>query len=336
MPTTSMVRQSVGLTSYARLREQVKQTLLFGQQRIEQEKVRTYWETGKVINHYLSKYYKGREDRYGEEVVTHLAKDLEVSDTVLRRCMRFAHTFKIQARGPESFSRHLTWSHYRTLITVGDEQKRKQLANRATKFDWKAEDLREEIKKLNRKKSFELLTPKRGTPYTYLLIHHEIVHTTKSGLRLDLGFANYKDALMKGAAGLKAGDIVKSEWIEGDSYRLVKAPDKTEADLFTFYAYVERIVDGDTLRAQVDQGFGVWTRQYLRLRGIDAPELDTNEGKRAKRCIESELKDVPYVIITSTRSDKYDRYLADVFYKSKSGNHFLNNRLLESRFAVHV
>ena len=36
--------------------------------------------------------------------------------------------------------------------------------------------------------------------------------------------------------------------------------------LFTYQAYVERVVDGGTLLVQVDLGFGLWTRQYLRQR----------------------------------------------------------------------
>ena len=141
---------------------------------------------------------------------------------------------------------------------------------------------------------------------------------------------------MKGAASLRAGDIAVSEWVEGDTYRLTKAPDKTAASLFTYYAYIERVVDADTLFVQVDLGFGWTTRQYLRLRGIDAPEVDTPEGKRAKRFVESELSKVSYVTIASTKSDKYDRYLADVFYETKSGEPFLNNRLLEECLAVRV
>ena len=80
---------------------------------------------------------------------------------------------------------------------------------------------------------------------------------------------------------------------------------------------------------------------------IDCPELDTAEGKRAKRFVESELSQVPYVVISSTKSDKFDRYLADVFYpppslRAKRSNPesenliFLNNRLLQERLAVRM
>ncbi len=64
---------------------------------------------------------------------------------------------------------------------------------------------------------------------------------------------------MKGARALKAGDIAESIWVKGDTYRLEKAKGKTESDLFTYYAEIERVVDGDTIIAQVDLGFGVTT-----------------------------------------------------------------------------
>ena len=43
-----------------------------------------------------------------------------------------------------------------------------------------------------------------------------------------------------------------------------------------------RVVDADTLLVEVDCGFGCRMEQRLRLRGIDAPELKTPEGARAR------------------------------------------------------
>ena len=99
-------------------------------------------------------------------------------------------------------------------------------------------------------------------------------------------------------------------------------------------------------------GFGFTTKQKLRLRGLDAPELNTREGIAAKKFVEKQLKDVPSIIICSTKSDKYDRYLADVFLplrsvKTSSGgtratrpgytqDTYLNNELLERHLATKV
>lgn len=77
---------------------------------------------------------------------------------------------------------------------------------------------------------------------------------------------------------------------------------------------------------RIDVGFGVFLNQKLagvdkaragqkvRLRGIDAPELSTAEGVRVKDFVEEALGEVSFVGVTTTKPDKYDRYLADVFY----------------------
>ena len=66
-------------------------------------------------------------------------------------------------------------------------------------------------------------------------------------------------------------------------------------------------------------GFSIVIEQRLRLRGLDAPELGTGQGKSplpplqkgvdAKRFVESRLKDCKFLIIKTHGSDKYDRYL---------------------------
>jgi hypothetical protein len=47
-----------------------------------------------------------------------------------------------------------------------------------------------------------------------------------------------------------------------------------------------------------------WVKQKLRLRGLDCPEPNTPEGMVPKTTA---------ITINTTKPDKYDRYLADVF-----------------------
>ena len=96
------------------------------------------------------------------------------------------------------------------------------------------------------------------------------------------------------------------------------------------------MVDGDTLLVEVDLGFGITSRQYLRLRGINTPELNVAAGKKAKRFVKQKLGESDSLVIHSTRSDKYDRYLADVFYFSGDHEIYLNNALITSGYAVLV
>ena len=92
----------------------------------------------------------------------------------------------------------------------------------------------------------------------------------------------------------------------------------------------------------MDCGFRAWTRQKLRLRGIDAPELSTLAGQRTRDFVAQALSEVPFVVLTTTKPDKYDRYLSDVFYRPGETDPqdvlekgiFLNQQLLDQGLAV--
>jgi len=82
-----------------------------------------------------------------------------------------------------------------------------------------------------------------------------------------------------------------------------------------------RIIDGDTIEADVDLGFRIRQRQIIRLAGIDAPELrakDPEERVRAKAS-KAGLERVliewqpSEALMHSTGLDKYGRSLADVW-----------------------
>ncbi len=92
------------------------------------------------------------------------------------------------------------------------------------------------------------------------------------------------------------------------------------------------MIDGDTVVLYVDLGFKTYSRQKLRLRGIDTPELPTAEGIKAKTFVEEILKKTKMITIKTYRKDKYDRYLADIFVGSKEM--FLNQKLLDEKLAV--
>ena len=72
----------------------------------------------------------------------------------------------------------------------------------------------------------------------------------------------------------------------------------------------------------------------MRLRGIDCPEMDTKAGEAAKAFVQSHLKEASLIVLRSSRVDKYDRYLVDVFIAAKEGDDvFLNNLLLQEGHA---
>ena len=166
-------------TAYKTLFQQVQQTLVLGQQRIEAEKVKIYWETGNLIHAHI-KQHKDRAE-YGARVVKQLAQDLRMEPTVLHRCVKFAQKYSrsqiVAAR--QQFS----WSHYRKLIAVPDDQKRLLLEDSARRHQWSSRELAARIEagrdqsveieneeEGGQARSVQLLVPKRETPYTYRII----------------------------------------------------------------------------------------------------------------------------------------------------------------------
>lgn len=82
------------------------------------------------------------------------------------------------------------------------------------------------------------------------------------------------------------------------------------APTYSYGATVLRVIDGDTLLCNVDLGFKLRWEHPVRLWGIDAPELGTETGAKAKAFVENlKLTDVT---LLSCKPDKYGRVLADV------------------------
>ncbi len=109
-----------------------------------------------------------------------------------------------------------------------------------------------------------------------------------------------------------------------------------------YKAELERVIDGDTLHVILDLGFKLTHREILRLRGINAPELSSAAGKKSAKALEKILKDVPFLIVKTTATDVYGRYVCDVYLGEKNrdpqeiadSGEYLNQLLLDQGVAV--
>jgi len=140
--------------------------------------------------------------------------------------------------------------------------------------------------------------------------------------------------------------------IRADLYRTVQARKKSgsdtpqlqspERELHNYVGVVERVVDGDTIEVRIDLGFDVWRVETIRLRGVDTPELGSAEGRQAKKFVEQRLQDAPFVGLRTYKTDKYARYIGDVFYHTEKTSSaktfergvFLNQELIDEGVAV--
>ncbi len=108
---------------------------------------------------------------------------------------------------------------------------------------------------------------------------------------------------------------------------------------FTYSASIERIVDGDTVDVMVDLGFKMFTRQRVRLYGINTPESrtrDLEEKKRGKAATArlTELLDgvSRQICLESHEFGKYGRCLGTLY--SPDGETNFNQTLVDEGHAV--
>jgi len=333
MPINVIVPSNKSLADYAELRRRVREAIAAGKERalaaVERESVRTKWEVGKLIEEHVL-LNKARAE-YGKQVIERLSRDISISKTELYYMLEFAKSNPIFRPAGK-----LSWGHHEVLLGINDDKKRQRLTREAARKKWTREALRSEVNRRKAAKEIsvskapaeEPLVPVKGTSGIYRIV------TAKAGpwagqTALDLGFANYHRPIAS-RLPFRDREIVSAS----PAGKLTRAKDATEGDLFTYRAYLLQVTDGDTLWVLVDLGFGFITQQQLRLRGIDAPEITSRAGGLAKRFVERELKNISSFVIASTKSDKYDRYLADVFYTVGGTERFLNNRLLEAGHAL--
>jgi len=225
----------------------------------------------------------------------------------------------------------LGWAHYKALIPVSDPKQRRALATEANRNRWSVVQLEQRIRSLappddvtpisGTAESQSLLTPKRGIPGICRVI------ADGEGLAVDLGFACY--LRLPPTTSLELNDFVKVT-----KSGVTRVEDATKADLFAYRAEVLKVVDGDTLWVRVFLRPDQWIKQKLRLRDLDCPEMSTAAGQAAKRFVDALIAGSSAITICTTKPDKYDRYLADVFVNTNEGEAYLNNELLAKGHAV--
>ena len=83
-------------------------------------------------------------------------------------------------------------------------------------------------------------------------------------------------------------------------------------------AFYVRAVDGDTIDLILDLGFGIKSKQRVRLEGIDAPEMkgdDLLAGKNAKQFVENAFERngrCCTVVVKKESISDYDRVIGDI------------------------
>lgn len=105
--------------------------------------------------------------------------------------------------------------------------------------------------------------------------------------------------------------------------------------MYEYRARIERCVDGDTVDASLDLGFGVCVDERCRLLGIDTPERGQPGFNEATAYLEQLLEDakVDGFVLCRTVKDKkgkYGRYLIEFFDREGQS---INQRMVKDGFA---
>lgn len=103
---------------------------------------------------------------------------------------------------------------------------------------------------------------------------------------------------------------------------------------YKFNSVCIKVVDGDTIDCVVDLGFNISQKIRFRLARINAPEINSPieetriKAQEAKNFVSTSILSKK-IIIESKKTEKYGRYLAEVFYDGKN----LNDELLQQGLA---
>jgi len=307
---------------------------------VDYQRVLTNWNVGRMIYTYLLK--EKRTAQRGEKLYDQLQEDTGINRRVLRQTVQFFRYYPTVQK-----TKGLTWTHYTALLTISEPKERKRWEDKISREGINSSDFRLLLRAFNKKRlkppvaeQGQLLV-ERGELYWYRVVKISYANQAPSELRLDCGFNIHIDRVM--GKELNIPYVQNTNSIKAENGYEFRRPKKRGGrDLFTYVARVERVIDADTIIANIDCGFGIWISQRLRLKGIDAPELSTDAGLWAKKCVQKEMAECEFIIIKTYGSDKYDRYLVDVFFdpamkdphQVAAEGRYLNQMLLNDNLAT--
>jgi len=261
--------------------------------------VRFGWATGRRIVE--EEQNGGVRAAYGAALLPRLSKVLTekygpgFSVNVLRKMRQFYLLNPIQPISVE-----LDWSDHVELLPVKDAKTRKRLERRILKENLNSFQLRRLVREIRREpdkdpSSLPPLKRPAGLKLNTFSVSPLRVKLKDSEVLIDCGF-------------FVSWPVKKEE---------LKSLHMTQEMSYTYAATIDRVIDGDTLLALIEVGFGIIVRDRLRLRGIDTPETGTPEGDRAKKFVQQLLPEGSTVVIKSHKwkTDPHGRFVADVFYK---------------------
>jgi len=104
--------------------------------------------------------------------------------------------------------------------------------------------------------------------------------------------------------------------------------------MYTYKARLIRVIDGDTVDAEIDLGFGVYMKQRVRLYGINTPDSRSKEQEERERGLASkqrltEILTREFIIETIlNKRGKFGRILGVLYIETENGERENVNNIL--------
>lgn len=92
----------------------------------------------------------------------------------------------------------------------------------------------------------------------------------------------------------------------------------TSFSMYTYNIKLDRVVDGDTIDANIDLGFDIWVKKRVRFLGVNTPETRTKDleekakGLAAKERVKQLLEGSNTIQLNSHGVGKYGRVLGEL------------------------
>ncbi|MBN2344005.1 MAG: thermonuclease family protein [Deltaproteobacteria bacterium] len=294
----------------------------------EQALVQVFWEMGHRIVNVLQMDEGYRTAHYGANVVERLGKDLtqKYGKGFGRSNMFYMRQFALEMERSEIES-SLTWTHYRALLGVGDKTARERLMRQAVDEQMKCATLRQLVRTVHREDTSEGEFPLMQRRGQLGVVKVESDPFNAEGHRLlNLGFNIRCVMKLTGVRNVAAGELIRVA--DGQKGQRV---DCAEAERYCYEGRVIRVVDGDTLVLRLCLANGSFVDERIRLRGVDAAEVNTSDGRETTRFVERRVRRGAVVLVHTFGGDIYGRYVGDVFYGST--RKWLNRELVMQRAA---
>jgi micrococcal nuclease len=104
---------------------------------------------------------------------------------------------------------------------------------------------------------------------------------------------------------------------------------------------IHKVVDGDTIDADIDLGFDISLTKRIRLAGVDTPESRTTDANEKKLGLESKewlkkrvegAKDILIKTELPDSTEKYGRIIGHLFINNESTS--LNEQMIDEGYAL--